>query len=209
MSKRIQAVAVALALLAAGSWALAQQNAPLPAENVPAGPAFQPDVPLPRGPLPPPAVNVVKAPAAPRAPQGFPGRYAVALSGERGLLLDTATGKTWDLGRSADGRAAWLPTRRLESEKDVQQWLDQQRQRGAARLELQRAKDRLAAEVARAQQERQQADALQAKLRDKLRLLEDRLRELQAQKDQARAEQEQVLRALRDQLNPPDRKKDK
>jgi hypothetical protein len=202
MSKRTLAVALTLTLVAAAGWALAQQDQPVvppPAEGA--------TVPQPVAPAP--SLDVPAPPRAGRlAGSGTPGRYAVALSGERGLLVDTATGKTWDLARSADGRAAWLPARRLDADKDVQQWFDQQRQQGAARLEQEHQKARYAAEVARAQRERVGAEAQQAKLRDELRRTERRLKELQAQQDQARAEQERLRQFLRE-LNPPDAKKGK
>jgi hypothetical protein len=132
MSKRTLSVAVALALLAAGGWALAQQDVPLPAKVLQAGPVVQPGDALPTVPVPQPAVNVVKAPAGPQAPRGAPGRYAVALSGERGLLVDTATGKTWDLVRGSGGRAAWVPARKFDSDNELRQWLQAERQRAAA-----------------------------------------------------------------------------
>jgi hypothetical protein len=108
MSKRTLTVAVALALVAAGGWALAQQT----------------------GVVPPPAAGP-QAPPVPKAPRGATGRYAVALAGERGLLVDTAAGKTWELVRGSDGRAAWIPARKLGSDKEARQWLGAEKERAA------------------------------------------------------------------------------
>jgi hypothetical protein len=158
MSKRFAAAALALGLLAAGGWALAQQaqqqgpGSAAPPSDVPVVPDVAPDRP---GQPPPPA-----GPAA-------PGRYAVVRLDKGALLVDTATGKTWDLERGADGRAAWVPARRLDVKKDVERWRQEEKARGAAaqdrlrELEAELERVRYAARLREAQ--RRQRDRQRAK----------------------------------------------
>lgn len=64
------------------------------------------------------------------------GRYAVSLSGDSSILLDTVSGDTWELARG--GRPAqpvWLKiTRRFDSERQVDKWyaiqLHEEKKRG-------------------------------------------------------------------------------
>jgi hypothetical protein len=163
MSKHFAAVALALGLLAAAGWALAQQGQPQgPGPNTPAGVK------------PPPAndLPVVLAPGQRGLPPGLaapaaPGRFAVVRLDKGAVLVDTATGRTWDLERGADGRAAWLPARWLVSEKDAEQWRQQEKARGAAaqdrvrELEAELERVRYAARIREAQ--RRQRDRQRAK----------------------------------------------
>ena len=58
------------------------------------------------------------ASARPRA-----GRYEVAGTPTGPMLLDTITGNTWTLARSAAGtECAWLPTRKIDDLKDAKKW---------------------------------------------------------------------------------------
>jgi hypothetical protein len=173
MSKQMLTVVV-LALAAAGGWALAQQSRPpssFPRPDEPA-PVQQSGAPA----VPQPGLGGKLPPAA--------GRYHVALSGERGVLVDSATGKTWDLVRGNNGRAVWLPARKLDSDKDIRQWLDSEKDRGAALRERERALEREAA-LLQAEQEAQQRQAAE-RTQQALRALEEARRRL-AELEQRRA----------------------
>jgi hypothetical protein len=102
------------------------------------------------------------------------------------VLLDTATGKAWELVRSGDGRAAWIPVRKFDSDQEARKWLE---------TEKQRADDRERAKVSRLQAD---ADLEAARRRDQLRERDLALRAL----EQAR----QRLREL-DQKVAPDKDK--
>jgi hypothetical protein len=103
------------------------------------------------------------------------------------VLVDTATGKTWVLHRGGDGSAAWLPARRIDSDKEARQWREADKARGAAAADEQRAKDDV---LRQAQAERDAVlreaqrlrDAQQQQREDALRALEEaqrRLRDLE------------------------------
>jgi hypothetical protein len=212
MSKRFLAAALPLGLLAAAGWALAQRAPPAgtPGEVVPPpAAAGQKPPPVVRGPSAPaaagqkpapvvadpsPSLDAVAAPARGAPPKGVgaPGRYAVALSGERGLLVDTATGRTWELRRGAGGRSVWAPVRRLGSGRDFQQWLDRQKALGADRKAKERKEARATREAERQALAKEQ-EAARAAVRDE----RWRLQALKVQQDKARAEQEDLLQALK------------
>ena len=52
----------------------------------------------------------------------FSGPFAVSQVGQSAILLDTSSGKTWELTHSADGQAVWLPGKRIDSEKEAEEW---------------------------------------------------------------------------------------
>jgi hypothetical protein len=63
----------------------------------------------------------------PQKAEAQPGRYAVSGSGDKAVLLDTATGKTWQLRDSADGRTpTWLPLSRIDDPKEAAKWWAEQ-----------------------------------------------------------------------------------
>ena len=166
MSTRLFTAVLVLVLAAVGGWALAQQSRPpssFPRPDEPA-PVQQPGAQA----VPQPGLGGKLPPAA--------GRYHVALAGERGVLVDTATGKTWDLVRGRDGRAVWLPARKLDSDKEIRQWLDAEKDRGAVLRERERALEREAA-LLQAEQEAQQRQAAE-RTQQALRALEEARRRL-------------------------------
>jgi hypothetical protein len=93
------------------------------------------------------------------------------------VLVDTATGRTWDLERGADGSAAWLPARWLVSEKDAEQWRQQEKARGAA------AQDRLRELKAALDQARHEARQQEARARRALEEAQRRRHDRQRAKD--------------------------
>jgi len=170
VSKHIVA-ALAIVLIAAAGWTLAQQ------------PGSGRGAPIYRGTAPePPAAGTPGAPGTPVA-RAVPGRYTVALSGERGLLVDTITGKSWDLQRGVRGRAVWVPAERLDSDKDVQRWLDEEQSRGAKRRQA-------------TEEERREREAREAALRDQVEKLREEAQIQRARAQQALQEAEQRLREL-------------
>jgi hypothetical protein len=56
----------------------------------------------------------------------IPGRFAVALSANGTVLVDTATGESWVLRTGLDGPhglpATWRPIRRLDTQEKVEEW---------------------------------------------------------------------------------------
>jgi len=62
-----------------------------------------------------------------KKPAGEPGRFTVAPAGNTAVLLDTHTGQSWLLQPAGEAGAAWVPTRRFDTEKEVRAWLDAQR----------------------------------------------------------------------------------
>jgi hypothetical protein len=176
MSKRFLAVALVLTLLATGGWALAQQSRP-------PGTFPPPDDTIPRGVQVgrPPGPQVAPPPAPPPPPvRAIPGRFTVVAAGAQAVQVDTATGDTWLLHPSGDGRAVWVPTRRLNSDKEVGAW---QKAKATSRREQEKEKAELddlrRIQQQRAQVEREQAQKAEA---EALRALEDaqrRLKELQ------------------------------
>jgi hypothetical protein len=164
MSSRILVAVLSLPVLAPAGWALAQQAGQRP---VPVDPTAVRPVEAPPNP-------VLVQPGQPAAP-AMPGRYAVATSASGSLVLvDTVTGRTWTM-RSVNltGPGVWLPIRRLDSDKEVQKWLQEEGMRGAER-------EKAVDQERRAAQEREAA----------LRL------ELEAIRRQAQAQEEQARRAL-------------
>lgn len=76
-------------------------------------------------------------PAAAGAPAAGGERFAVSGSGDSAVLLETATGKTWTLHRSAiDGNSVWLPATRLDSLQDIERWRNREKE-----FRLQQAED--------------------------------------------------------------------
>jgi hypothetical protein len=176
MSKRYVAVAMLLCLLAAGGWALAQQGRlqepgledprqkAAPGANLPVVPSIIPGQ---------------AGPATVPSAQGTPGRYAVVQVGVQGVLLDTATGKTWLLQAGSAGRAVWLPAVRLDSEKDVRKWQEEEPQRDRAHQREKAREEQRQALQAEIDQLRRLADPAQTDAARRLQALEQRLRELQ------------------------------
>ena len=75
-------------------------------------------------------------------PQQEGGPYAVASVGQSAILLDTKTGKTWELTHSADGQAVWLPGKRIDSDKEAEEWRHRDKN---FRQQLEEKKDRIKA----------------------------------------------------------------
>jgi hypothetical protein len=172
MSKRVLA-ALSLALLAAAGWASAQPPAEAPNPPLVIQRAQDPDVVV-----APPGLGGPPRGAAPgRRASASPGRYAVVRLDKGALLVDTVTGQTWDLERGADGRAAWVPARRLESEKDVRDWLKEREARRAA------AQDRQRDLLEQAEKVRHDVRLQEEEARRALEQARRRLEELQRAKD--------------------------
>jgi hypothetical protein len=149
MSKRHLAVALALVFALSGGWALAQQLG---------------------GGGPP--TTVQGAPAA-------AGRYAVAVSDQTSVLVDTVSGKTW-VQVHADGRAVWLPARRIDSDKEADAWRQEERDRFRDRRHLEKKEK---AELEHLiQDERQKAAQAEADARRALEEAKRRLEDLERQR---------------------------
>jgi tetratricopeptide (TPR) repeat protein len=117
MSKRYLILAAVLTLVIAGL-TFAQKEA-TPAEN----PPFPSPSPSPSPfSVPPAATELSDKDAAPPLPVWYPppvaGTYTIFTAARKTYLLNTATGNVWELGRRADGRAAWLLTQRMESAEE-------------------------------------------------------------------------------------------
>jgi hypothetical protein len=168
MSSRYLAVAFAVALLGAGGWALAQQDVPPPPQP--------PVIPIiPPNPAPPP-------PGLPPAPAMVPrpGRYAVVQAGKSALLVDTATGRTWELERGSSG-AAWVPVRRLDSDKDVRDWQKAANGTGRSDDGLRAERDRAVEEAKDlAERARQAEAAARLAAEEARRALDDAAKQLKA-----------------------------
>ena len=108
MTRRDVIVALVAGALALGGWAWAQQKKP--ASSGPQTEATDPQ------------------------PKGFPGSlpaggpFAVSQVGQSVFLLDSSSGKTWELTHSAGGQAVWLPGKRIDSEKEAEEWRQHNRQ---------------------------------------------------------------------------------
>jgi hypothetical protein len=63
-----------------------------------------------------------------------PGRFTVAPAGNTAVLLDTFTGQCWILQPAGEGSAAWIPTRRFDTDKEVRMWQEAERARKTAPL---------------------------------------------------------------------------
>jgi hypothetical protein len=118
---------------------------------------------------------------------GAPGRFAVAVSGETAVLLDTATGQTWVLRRTPG--AAWVPAQKLDSDEAVREWLEREKvvERLAAEVELERQRARQAAE---------RLEALRRQLAQPEGAPE--VRQLQHERDRALRALEEAERRLRE-----------
>jgi hypothetical protein len=196
MFKTFLAAVLTCALLAAAAWALAQQAVPAPRDDAPRPAARQQP---PSADLAPPVPQPRET--APARAGSRPARYAVALSGERGLLVDTDTGGTWDLQRDARGRAVWVPARRLDAEKDYREWIERESKLHREEVLKDREKARQkAADAARVRLDRERLDAATEReaVRQALRDAELRLKTLQDQQHRARAEQQGLLDELTD-----------
>ncbi|HLW68875.1 MAG TPA: hypothetical protein VKS79_26425 [Gemmataceae bacterium] len=55
-------------------------------------------------------------------PNSFGGPFAVSQVAQSAILVDTSSGKTWELAHSVDGQAVWLPGKRIDSEKEAEEW---------------------------------------------------------------------------------------
>jgi len=55
------------------------------------------------------------------------GPFAVSPVGQSAILLDTSSGKTWELTRSVDGQVVWLPGKRIDSEKEAEDWREREK----------------------------------------------------------------------------------
>jgi len=86
-------IAVVVGLLAMGGWGWAQQR-------------NQPHVPV----QPPTPVTFTGGP------------FAVSPVGQSAILVETSSGKTWEMTRSAEGQVVWLPCKRIDSEKEAEEW---------------------------------------------------------------------------------------
>src|SRR5262245_17720698 len=65
---------------------------------------------------------VAKAPALAEG-----GPFVVSPAGQSAVLLDTKSGKTWVLTHSVEGVSVWLPTRRIDSEQEAQEWQEREK----------------------------------------------------------------------------------
>jgi hypothetical protein len=70
----------------------------------------------------------IQGPQAPQAPLLGGGPFAVSSVGQSAILVDTSSGKTWELTHSVDGQAVWLPGKRIDSEKEAEEWRQHNRQ---------------------------------------------------------------------------------
>lgn len=61
-------------------------------------------------------------------------RLTVSPADKSAVLLDATTGKTWVLSHSVDGSAVWLPIRRIDSEREMHEWLEREKARVPAPL---------------------------------------------------------------------------
>jgi hypothetical protein len=103
----------------------------------------------------------------------------VAPNGPSAVLVDTATGKTWELVRGGAGRSAWIPVRKFDSDQEARKWLGAEKKRAVGR---ERAKDSILRPEAgheaprRRDQLREHDEAVQAleQARQRLRELEQR-----------------------------------
>jgi hypothetical protein len=50
------------------------------------------------------------------------GPFAVSPVGQSAILVDSSSGKTWEMTRSAEGQVVWLPCKRIDSEKEAEEW---------------------------------------------------------------------------------------
>jgi len=55
------------------------------------------------------------------------GPFAVSPVGQSAILVDASSGKTWELTHSVDGQAVWLPGKRIDSEKEAEEWRHHER----------------------------------------------------------------------------------
>ena len=63
----------------------------------------------------------------PPAPQPESGLYTIAPVGQSAILLDTKSGKTWEMTRSAEtGQMVWLPGKRIDTKEEVEVWRDRE-----------------------------------------------------------------------------------
>jgi hypothetical protein len=74
---------------------------------------------------------------------GPEGIYAVTASGETSVLINTRTGNSWQLVKSADkaSSSVWLPIERLDSPNSVAKWRAEEQER-AQEVAKQRSRDR-------------------------------------------------------------------
>jgi hypothetical protein len=69
----------------------------------------------------------IQGPQGPQAPLLGGGPFAVSQVGQSAILLDTSSGKTWELTHSTDGQAVWIPGKRIDSEKEAEEWRHHER----------------------------------------------------------------------------------
>jgi hypothetical protein len=50
------------------------------------------------------------------------GQFVISPVGNTAMLLETKSGKTWDLRQSINGNSVWLPAKRIDEEKDAANW---------------------------------------------------------------------------------------
>jgi hypothetical protein len=50
------------------------------------------------------------------------GPFAVSPVDQSAILVETSSGKTWEMTRSAEGQVVWLPCKRIDSEKEAEEW---------------------------------------------------------------------------------------
>jgi len=64
---------------------------------------------------------------APAQPPADVSRFALTPVGDTTVLLDSRSGKTWQLRQSTDGtHLVWLPIERIDQPEEAQQWLQKQ-----------------------------------------------------------------------------------
>lgn len=91
------------------------------------------------------AVSVSAQPEQPEQPEAG-GPFAVGGTSETAILVDTLTGRTWQLV-NADGpeEPVWLPIRRIDNSEDAERWRAENaaRQQGDRRARLRAMRERL------------------------------------------------------------------
>jgi hypothetical protein len=177
MSQRIFILTLAVALVGIATWAVAQQAKPVEpggSQNALSGPALQPE---------------------PKKAEGGHGPFAVAASGETAVLLDTARGKTWVLQQAGNGGAVWVPARRLDSEKEAREWLEEKRAKGTALQDQVRA--HRAALEARQRARQEEAEKERGRL-FRQQQEGERLRAAREDRERARKALEDAERRLRE-----------
>jgi hypothetical protein len=69
-------------------------------------------------------------PAAKAPAQAESGSFVVSPTAKSAILLDTKTGKTWELNHSVTRDHVWLPGKRIDSEQEANDWRKQEEEKG-------------------------------------------------------------------------------